>query len=506
MNATATTGVSASTRIPGWVLSLIPTAVAIAVYYPMLDNFFWWDDFAAVQLARTTAFGSAFTSLESVWYFRPVLGVYYQAAQSLFGLHPQAYLGMNLALHSLNTYLVYSLARKVLQSTWLALLAAVLFATLSSVFETVMWIASIGHLLAASFSLVAALCVWDAVMKDDHRSLRLGVAAIATAAALFSKESAVVAPPVLMLSAGLSVLRSAPERRSLARSRWLQATLALGLVWGLYLVGLIVMYLTRSSPIAGGYSIGPHGISRLVNSLAALIVPTPLLKNVYQTIASAGFATTVWLAALAAAGVAMGGLGLWIVLKRPPGIWDSRLALFAVWAVVFLVPPSFFRAAESGIGSAVAPRHMYMSGVGLSLGLALSAQVAWTRLHTNLGKSALFAVLALWIGFQVVMLRSYDDIRTWMGDEYRSLVVDRAGNLRELTPDSHVFIQGRPDYPDQRWAEEHPLDSPLLLYFGVDPAAVHVGPLPAGFAPGQNDLVLKWEPRTRRFEDVQTKR
>ena len=168
-------------------------ALALACYANTLGNGFVFDDSAylasdAVRgLALGELFGASWMGLEL---YRPLtllsLGFDFQ----LFGEAPWGYHLTNVLLHTVNSLLLYALARDLLGEDRAALWAALLYASHPLQTEVVAWISARGDLLASLLSLSALLA---------HRRQRV-LAYLLYAGACLSKETAMILPIALFLA------------------------------------------------------------------------------------------------------------------------------------------------------------------------------------------------------------------------------------------------------------------------------------------------------------------
>lgn len=140
--------------------------------------------------------------------WRPLRTLSFALDRSLFGdgaLGPHA---VNLVLHGAATACVFGLLRRFAAAPFAAFLGALLYAFHPAQTECVAWISSRGDLLAALF-------VWSAILADlgDRRKTALALGA----AALLSKEQAVVWPVLAFLASRLAGRDlAAAARRALA--------------------------------------------------------------------------------------------------------------------------------------------------------------------------------------------------------------------------------------------------------------------------------------------------
>ena len=167
-------------------------ALALACYANTLGNGFVFDDSAylASDAVRKLAVGDIFCSnWLGLELYRPLtllsLGFDFQ----FFGEAPWGYHLTNVLLHTVNSLLLYALARDLLGEDRAALWAALLYASHPLQTEVVAWVSARGDLLASLLSLSALLA---------HRRRRV-LAYLLYAGACLAKETAIVLPVALFL-------------------------------------------------------------------------------------------------------------------------------------------------------------------------------------------------------------------------------------------------------------------------------------------------------------------
>ncbi len=173
-------------RAFAWAPVALALIVALA-FCRYLAFPFLADDY--VHTANAHAFDwhamvALFTVPASDRFFRPV-GYLSYALDGLWAWAPWAWRTVNLALHILNTLLVYALCRKLDLPQLPAFLGALLFGIHGSRPEAVTWVAARFDLLAVLFGLICLLCM--------IRGWRFA-ACCAVLLATMSKESAFVVP------------------------------------------------------------------------------------------------------------------------------------------------------------------------------------------------------------------------------------------------------------------------------------------------------------------------
>lgn len=113
------------------------------------------------------------------------------------GMKPAVFHGTNVALHLLNTLLVYALLRKLVGRALLSFLGALVFAVHPIQAETVAWIMGRKDLLSAFFGLLAILA-WLR-FRETERTRWHVLAIVAFALGVFAKPGLVVLPAVFVL-------------------------------------------------------------------------------------------------------------------------------------------------------------------------------------------------------------------------------------------------------------------------------------------------------------------
>jgi hypothetical protein len=131
----------------------IPLVLTVVVYWPLLGNWFWADDFVCMLSIINDGF------LRFV--LRPFGGhnlfvrnlVFYVFWQ-LFGLHAAPYFWAMLLTHLVNVWLLFRVLRGLTASAMLACVGATLWGTSPIAAGVLAWYAVFGHALVATFLLV----------------------------------------------------------------------------------------------------------------------------------------------------------------------------------------------------------------------------------------------------------------------------------------------------------------------------------------------------------------
>jgi hypothetical protein len=204
-----------SVRSKRWA-SLAIVLVAAATYLNSLGNYFLIDDFWHLSEAARTPWSAVFQpwqysgeDFKAYWFneqrlrgvrgegfFRPVVTVIYKVAGAAFGLDAWGYHLINVALHALASLAVFAIARLMFPRRWVAVAVALMFAAHPSHAETVQWVAANADAAMGCF-FMAAFAAFGWWLRQ-RRPWQYAGAVAAFAAALCSKESAIVLPAVLL--------------------------------------------------------------------------------------------------------------------------------------------------------------------------------------------------------------------------------------------------------------------------------------------------------------------
>jgi len=217
----------------GTRVALVATAcglVACGLYGKTLDAQFVWDDHTLIVRNETLGrladlwrcFTTAVTAGENVSYYRPILMVSYLVDRQIWGLDPMGFHLTNVLLHGIDTALVCGLAFAYSGSLVAASIGALLFACHPIQAQAVALILGrndlllvppvVGMLLVARYRRAVAPCL------------------LLYATALWTKETGIIAPLLLVISEGLS-----PRRVTQARIRWGSLTFGFLAIAAVYL-------------------------------------------------------------------------------------------------------------------------------------------------------------------------------------------------------------------------------------------------------------------------------
>ena len=387
---------------PGPTRAWLLVAVVAIAFAPYLSFPFLADDYSHIQHARAAdlpALWAHFAVPETDRFFRPLGYLSYALDAQWAGTSPTFWRASNLALHLVNTLLVYLLCLRLRLSPIAALAGGLLFGLHGSRPEVVTWVSARFDLLAVLFGLLSILCL--------VREWRAAAAAAVFLAAL-SKESAYVVPLL-----GIAVLWF--ERRpwrEIARLTWPSAAVAVAVfAYRWWLLGGI-----------GGYRNAANGSPTVFNFRFA-----STLKALFLRFWAAMLFPINW----------TGGLEVWMAVALAAGIvamiviaWGGAprrtAALAVLFATVCSLPVHQFLSIGPDLEKS---RVIYFGSVGLAILFAAAMN----------GRGAQIA-MGVMLVFQVAAL------------EHNLAIWKRVGYLAEATcraaADAGAVVTGLPNVVD----------------------------------------------------------
>lgn len=173
------------------------------VYVLGINNHFFADDFVWLYRAKTLTENVTQIFRPDVLYFDPIVHLSFYVNYLIGGLNPVWYHGVDIALHAINSVLVYRLAHLLSQDDKASLYASILFASSFAIADAVLWPSSRVDLLSVMFSLGALIRF---VTYLTTRNLRhLTDSCLLFALALAAKGTPVVLPLVLIWLAVMEI-------------------------------------------------------------------------------------------------------------------------------------------------------------------------------------------------------------------------------------------------------------------------------------------------------------
>ncbi len=316
--------------------------------------------------------------------YRPAATLSFALDHALHGLRPFGYHLGNVLLHAIACVLALGVAR-IFAGPRVALAGALLFAVHPVHVEAVANVAGRPELLAG-IGIFGTLSAWDRFRRAEQTRSALWAAclgAFAFALAVFSKESGVVALPLI---AALELAR--PERRALDRRAFLLAA-ALTAIAGVFLV----LRAAAIGPAPTGVALGafPWGrrvataVRVLVEQVGQLLVPVELRAIWTEAEVPVEARLVTWASVAGAAAIAVALALAWRARRRAPafafGVAFFALAVLPTANILF------------PIGTVRAERLLYTPSFGICLAFAAVLDRVVTR--TRVERAFAFVVGAL---------------------------------------------------------------------------------------------------------------
>ncbi len=441
------TASDADARLAHWGLVALLVVTALA-YLALLPAGFSWDDEALVVDNQITGDPSRWTELltRDLWsttrlpslqsgYYRPLLLLSLAADRSIFGLSaPEAHLH-SLLWHLLAVGLLFGLLRALL-GTRPALLGATVFALHPANSEVIALVAARNDSMATAFLLGA---VWALLDLGERRPGRLIGGGLLALAGLLSKESALLAPAMLLvLDLGRGHLPwERPDRPALWRGwpRYVALGAAVAVTLGLRAAVGVNAGIT---PGAGSWQLVADALDRVVGVYAGLLVwpwpLTPARHLLYLAPLSDHLLEVVLVGGLAIAALARG---------HRRGLVVAGLA-FALLAWL----PSLAATLDKGL---LGERYLYMplAGVGMAIAAALPRVPLW--LPAGLAAPAVLALqlrLPDWHDSETVWRRAHDVAPTPFTAAGYGWYVHRDGDYAAASDLLVDAVMGDPPYRD----------------------------------------------------------
>lgn len=329
----------------------IVSAAAWALYARVLDyDWTGLDDKVLIldQQAWLARFDGVFSAFGRTYfgsgdhYYRPIVTASYVldaqwSAGRAFGYH-----FTNVLLHSLVSVFVYYFLRRLKLGEWLAVFGAIVFAVHPALVETVAWVPGRNDSLLAIFSLASMLA-----LARDLEAPTLVTKAIhltALTAALFTKETAIVLPLVMLAFVAL-----VDGRRERLKAGWM---------WGGWIAVFAIYFFARAHVVASTPGAAAEHVQTLFHQLPVIVASFGklVLPLALAPIAIASD-TPVWPGA-----IAILGLGAVAYVVK-----DARRPLLLFATVVLVVPllPVLFTSDKLTLEN-----RLYLPAVGVVIFLA----------------------------------------------------------------------------------------------------------------------------------------
>ena len=376
---------------------LLLAGVTVLAYLPSLAAPFHFDDYnVIVHYPTVHSWSSLFERAGGG--VRAVLKASYTLNWTI-DAGPLGFHALNIALHALNTVLLFLIGRRLFpeKGDAPALMAALLFALHPMQTEAVTYVSGRSSSLMATFYLGSMLLY----LRGGHWAL----SALLFVLALATRETAVTLPAALLL---VELCRGTPWA-TIGRRQWAH--------WGLLLAGAAVVLLNQRYFDLLAYGFGERGLGEnlltQVGGISYLVWHLVSLQHL--NIDPALPTLTEWTPALALQAVlllALASLGIASIRRRP---W---LAFGILWFFLQLAPTNSIVPRLDVAND----RQVYLACWGLFF--ALAAQIEWPRMAV-IGLCALFAAASI-----ARQLDYRDEITLWEAAVRSSPWNSRAHNNR----------------------------------------------------------------------------
>lgn len=371
-----------SARLLRWGIIVSVVLASILPFLGSLNGYFLADDFGLIWLFWNkplshfpTLFAAPWT--ETIYGYRadeirPTLAFSYWLDARWGAANPIGYHVSNIVLHALNALFVLAIGRRTLGLPWVwSGIAALLFAVMPVHAETVNWISGRADSIPSLFFLAAFFCFnyW----RTNGGTGWYGVALLACFLALFSKQSAIVLPVIIVAYEALT-----PGPHRMLSWRRLSAYLPFVALTAGYLALRLILF----------------GNAVREDSLGSGLVELFLRRQPAYVLATFTGMEVPWLSAgtlAVALGVALllGALTWFTGVRQVVSslLWRRLLFFGPLWWILTVGP-----LAVVGYFSA---RHLYLTSAGIALCAALIAAVLWesrlglARVAVGLGATAL---------------------------------------------------------------------------------------------------------------------
>lgn len=473
-----------------YVVLLFVLLGTIVIYAPMLSDWFLTDDFLFLHAFRDASplgyvkdafdFRHAPPAPE-VRFYRPFHSSTFLALSRAFGLHAAWYHLWSLAVHLLNTSLVWLLVTRLTKRPLVAGLAATIFAVHPAYAPAVAWISNDNALMATSASLTSFVCFLKSEEPGGRRRLwYLGSVASYAASLLFHPEAGTL---LFVIVAYRLLISTRGWQEAIHWRPWVDLA-PFVVVAGLYAAIHLWMVSQDFLPQAQSFFIGWHMIKVYLGYFAMSVYPISSsevsLSSVPQAVAAAAML----------AGMALLLLSVGLTRRRP---YVGAFAVF--WFLASLLPLSTIDPfSVSVFGADVWGRKLYVAGPALAFLLALLLAPTVEALATSPQKAVRAGLVAAGVcilvlaGWRVV---HYEEEVAVRAREAHQLITQLRQAHPTLPPGSRLYIAGAP-FTLQVFSSAYLPSMVGLYYEDVHAFAVPEDEVPRPLAPGE--IVFRYAP------------
>jgi len=184
------------------VITVFPVSLGLIVLWPITHFWFFSDDFYWINFGRITLSSPHNIFTHTFFnYYRPVINMIFVSESLWSGLNAFPRHLLNLLIHVASTGILGLWLLRLSKSLPAALAGSLLFLLGPVHLEPVIWISGRTD-LAACFFLLLSLCLLPAHNPESasSRVLKYSPSVIALCFAMFSKETAVIAPLIILIN------------------------------------------------------------------------------------------------------------------------------------------------------------------------------------------------------------------------------------------------------------------------------------------------------------------
>lgn len=176
----------------------------IVLFGSTVSNYFIGDDFTWLKWAASSSYGDIFKYFTDAqgFFYRPIAKLVYFVLYAMFWLKPEGYHIVMLLLYVAVSYLLYLVMRNAGLKRTHALIASILYASLSVHHEIVIWISGLSHMLSAVFLFGSIVLYQLYRRRTGWQGILFYVLAVASSVlAILSYDAMIVAPVILSVIA-----------------------------------------------------------------------------------------------------------------------------------------------------------------------------------------------------------------------------------------------------------------------------------------------------------------
>ena len=400
-----------TSRGPSILLAVVALAGFAALYAEAMTVPFWYDDVIwIVRGLRTDLPGDLFRPGHFT-FVRPVTVLWFHFWAPVCGTNPLAWRLASAALYLATAAAIHALGCALGQTRRGAAASAIFFVAAAHHWELVYGVAAVGETLAGFFTTVTA-AAWVCWRRDGSR-LAWGVSLGALALALGSKESAMVAPLLLLLYEAMGVKEACGLPSAVTR-------VGPHLAMTLLLLGLDAALVHAAGKGVAPAHLAPELVRAWGRQIAASLLTVPVRDMAFTWFPEAGGASLIAWGLMMAVGISWQGGRLRGTVGFPLG-WIALAWL----PYLLLVPEKLDQ-----------DRYGYLASIGTALlvGGLFDAVLAWappppSRRRIVVMGSSLVALMAIvgWNGW--CQRQAANDLCQWLARRG-----DVAERVRDIAP------------------------------------------------------------------------